>query len=98
LLDLPLDKIQKFCKQEGIAYMAIFGSYAKGEAGPDSDIDILVAFVNEKDMDLLHFFNIKNRLSDLLGRRVDFVAKSALHPRVRADISRTLKEVFPHAA
>lgn len=42
VLDLPLDKIQKFCKQEDIAYMAIFGSYAKGEAGPDSDIDILL--------------------------------------------------------
>ena len=97
-MNLPVEKLREFCRNEGIAYMAVFGSVADGTARPDSDIDILVSFVNEMEMDLFHFFDIKNRLSDLLKRRVDLVAKNSLHPRVKATIETSLREVFPRAA
>ncbi len=96
--NLPLEKLQKFCKNEGIAYMAIFGSMAKGNARSDSDVDILISFVNDDTIGLLHFIAVKQRLEDLLGKRVDLVSRKALSPLIREDVLGQLREIYPHAA
>ena len=97
-MNLPLDKLRKFCKDEGIAYMAVFGSVADKTSRPDSDIDILVSFVQDEKIGLLHFIGVKQRLEDLLGKRVDLVSKKALNPRIKSVISSQLKEIYNHAA
>ena len=68
----------------GVKSIAVFGSVARGEAGPDSDIDILVEF--GEPTGLFEFVRLKRHLESLLGRRVDLATPEALHRRMRADI------------
>ncbi len=72
-------------KQFGVAKIGIFGSFARGEERPDSDIDVLVVFrTGEKTFD--NFMGIKFYLEDLFGRKVDLVTEAALKPLIRDPI------------
>ena len=61
--------------------LAVFGTVARGEAGPDSAVDILVEFEGRATFD--RYMGLKFFLEDLLGRRVDLVTRKALKPRLR---------------
>ena len=67
-----------------IASLAVFGSVARGEAGPDSDVDLLVDF--GRPVGLFHFVRLQRRLEEILGRRVDLVTRDALRPTMRAQV------------
>ncbi|MBM4284401.1 MAG: nucleotidyltransferase family protein [Deltaproteobacteria bacterium] len=68
----------------GVKSLKIFGSAARGEAGPDSDIDLLVEF--SRPVGLFAFLRLRRRLAELLGRRVDLVTPQALKPQLRRRI------------
>lgn len=59
----------------------IFGSYARGEAGEDSDIDILVEF--EKSATLLDLAGLGNFLEEKLKHKVDLVSQNAVREEIR---------------
>jgi len=63
----------------------VFGSVARGDAGPDSDIDLLVDLLPGGGNELLRVSGIAEELSDLLGMRVDVVAGSLLRGEVSAN-------------
>ena len=65
----------------GISSLALFGSVARGEAGPDSDVDVLVEF--HETPGLSQYMGLKFWLEDRLGRRVDLVMDKALKPWAR---------------
>lgn len=67
----------------GVRELALFGSHARGDARPDSDVDFLVEF-GEKSFD--GYMELKELLEDLLGRKVDLVLKSAIKTRLRERI------------
>jgi len=60
----------------GVRSLALFGSMARGEAGPDSDVDLLVDL--RETPGLAEYMGLKFWLEDRLGRRVDLVMKGAL--------------------
>lgn len=66
-------------RKRRVRRIAVFGSVARGEAGPDSDVDLLVDF--EDGTSLLDHVGLFQDLEDLLGVGVDVVARSALKPR-----------------
>jgi predicted nucleotidyltransferase len=68
--------------------LSVFGSAVRGDAGPDSDLDILVEFEPDADIGLIEFIRLKNELSDLLGVSVDLGTPEALHPALKEDILR----------
>ena len=70
----------------GVKSLAVFGSVARGEAGPDSDVDILVEFESRATFD--RYMGLKFFLEDLLGTRVDLVTRRALKPRLRPYVER----------
>lgn len=73
----------------GIAKIGIFGSFARGEERPDSDVDVLVTFQEgRKTFD--NFMGTKFYLEDLFMRKVDLVTDAALKPLIRDPI---LKDV-----
>lgn len=65
----------------GVTSLRIFGSVARGEARPDSDVDMLVDL--DREMGLLEFIGIKQNLEDVLGCPVDLAEEEAMEPRVR---------------
>jgi hypothetical protein len=65
----------------GIKSLAIFGSVARGEATPESDVDILVEFTDSPGF--RGYMALKFYLEDLLGRKVDLVMIGALKPWAR---------------
>jgi predicted nucleotidyltransferase len=67
----------------GIVHLSLFGSTAPGEAGLDSDIDLLATFDPKSNLSLLDVLEIEHHLVQKLGREVDLVEESALKPRVR---------------
>jgi len=74
--------------------IGVFGSVARGEAQESSDIDVLVEFEPSARVGLFEFARLRDRLSALLGHRVDLVTEDALHSALR---ERVLKETV-HAS
>ena len=70
----------------GVSGLALFGSIARGEEAPGSDVDLLVEF--DRQVGLFHFVHVKRYLEEILGRRVDMVTPDALHPALRDRILR----------
>jgi predicted nucleotidyltransferase len=69
----------------GVSKVGIFGSFARGEDRPDSDIDVIVTFrKGEKTFD--HYMECKFYLEDLFGRKVDLVMKGAIKKRLKPTI------------
>lgn len=71
-------------RDEHVSAIAIFGSFARDEAGPDSDLDIIVEFSRTPGM--FEFVGLQSRLTTLLERKVDLFTKNSLHPRLRDKI------------
>jgi hypothetical protein len=70
--------------------MALFGSVVRGEAGEDSDVDILV----EVDPSIgLGFVTLAERLEEMLGRKVDLVSRRAVKPLLWQEIEPELVDV-----
>jgi len=98
MTDRSVDKIKRILKKHeselkekyGVKETGVFGSYVRGEQKKGSDIDILVEFYPDAEMDLIIFVELEEYLSKLLGIKVDLVMKSALKPRIG---KRILKEV-----
>jgi len=65
----------------GVKSLALFGSLARGDAGPESDVDILVEFQGSSTFD--RYMDLKFFLEELLNRPVDLVTRKALKPRLR---------------
>ena len=70
----------------GVKSLALFGSVAREEETPESDIDILVDF--SRSGGLFEFIQLKNYLEELLGHPVDLVTRDALKPQLRQRIIR----------
>ena len=68
----------------GAASLSLFGSVARDEAGPDSDVDILIDLA--RPLDLFDVGRIQVRLEEILGTRVDLVMTRALRPQLRDGI------------
>ena len=81
-------KIARMLKKRGARKVAVFGSYARGEQGPDSDLDIMVEFSERKS--LLDIIGIEQELSDKLGLKVDLLTENAISPYL---IDRIKKEM-----
>ncbi len=65
----------------GVTRLALFGSTARGEAGADSDVDVLVTF--DGPATSKRYFGVQFYLEDLLGCAVDLVTEKALRPELR---------------
>ena len=75
----------------GVQGLALFGSMARDEAGPSSDIDVLVTF--EGRTRFRAFMGLQFELEELLGSRVDLVTPKAMKPTLKPHIERDLIHV-----
>jgi hypothetical protein len=75
-------------RAQGVAHAALFGSVARGESHPDSDIDIMVEIAPEIPMGVFQYVGIVHSIEDLFPVRVDVSNRVALKPHVRPSAER----------
>ena len=76
------EQLAELCRRHGIRRLALFGSAARGQLDPKSDIDLLVEFVPGRRVGL-RFITVQEELSALVGRRVDLNTPAFLSPYFR---------------
>ena len=69
----PPERLAALCRHWKIRELALFGSYARGEASDSSDIDLLVDYEPDADWSLLDTARLRRELGELFGRPVDLV-------------------------
>jgi uncharacterized protein len=67
----------------GLVHLRVFGSVARGEASPQSDVDLMADFDRSKRLTLLTVGSLERRLGDLLGLKVDLSAAEWMKEPVR---------------
>ena len=78
----------------GLERLSLFGSTARGEATPASDIDLAVTLDQAAGIDLFRFAAISEQLARMLGTKVDLVVEPARNPRLQAQIDRDRLRVY----
>lgn len=86
LLGAKRGDLLRIAERYGARDVRIFGSIARGEAGPESDVDLLVRL--DPGVTLLRHAALVRELESLLGRKVDVVSERGLRPRVREQVLR----------
>jgi len=91
-----IDKLKKLRpvlkKEMGITRLRVFGSVARGEAGPDSDVDLIADFDHPVG---LRFFGMHERISTMLGGvDVDFTTEKGLHKALKNRILSEARDVW----
>lgn len=71
--------------------LGFFGSFARGEQKPDSDIDILVEF--DKSADLFSYMALSDYLEKILGNKIDLVSSRFLRSEIKPFVMKDLKKV-----
>jgi uncharacterized protein len=80
-----LKELKPWFEEQGIVRVRVFGSHARDEAGPDSDVDLLVEFGETPS--LLQMIGIEQALGKTLGLRVDLATEAGLRPKARSHIA-----------
>jgi predicted nucleotidyltransferase len=80
LIEKNRNQILKLARENGVVHVRVFGSMARGDSSPDSDVDFLVELEEGKSGLALGGFLMD--VSELLHKKVDVVTESALHPRI----------------
>lgn len=78
------DLILNIGNKHGIGNVRVFGSVAKSEDGPKSDLDLLVEIDKGRSLfDLIHF---KHEVEDILGVKVDVFTENSIHWSIKQDV------------
>lgn len=84
------EQILQWCADAGASNMRIFGSVARGTAGPTSDIDLLVDLAPETS--LFALMSLEEKIQNLVGIKIDLVPESGLKPSIKKEV---LSEAIP---
>lgn len=91
------EKIHLVLEENPVEYIGVFGSVARGEASPESDVDVLVKFSGRPTF--AAYLKLDESLRRQLGREVDLVTEGAVNKFLRPCIERDLKMIYgkrPH--
>ena len=86
------EKIVEICKRNNISYCALFGSFARGEADENSDVDLLVRF--SKPIGLFGFVGVEQELEETLGRKIDLATDKMIGKYIRESVFQDLQVIY----
>jgi predicted nucleotidyltransferase len=84
-LRVDVDRVAEICQRFGIQRLEVFGSFARDDAGQDSDVDLLYELAPGARLGW-EIEDLAEELAAVLGRRVDLVAKVAVHPALYSTV------------
>jgi len=88
------ERVRNISEKNDIVFMAIFGSFVRGEQKKNSDVDIAIEFNKEKPKSLLDLIHAENELAEVFGRKVDLGLLHSLNPAVAEDIKKEMRIVY----
>ena len=86
--------VEKEARAEGATALYLFGSVARGEASPESDVDVFVEYDPNSKFNLLNLAGIKQALEAAMGAEFHVTTRDSLHPEMRQQIEREAIRVF----
>lgn len=86
--------LEQALRSKGIASLALFGSVVRGDARPDSDVDVLIDTDPRSRFSLVDLVSVKTLLEERLGRGVDVVTRRGLDPAIRERVFGECERVF----
>ncbi|MFB3888646.1 MAG: nucleotidyltransferase family protein [Candidatus Bathyarchaeia archaeon] len=87
-------KLLEICRQNDIVFMAVFGSFVRGEQNRRSDIDIAIEFEKGKRKSLLDLVHVQNELSKAFRRKVDLGTFRSLNPYIVEDVKKEMRVIY----
>lgn len=85
MIVVETDLLREVCERYGVARLDVFGSVARGEAGPTSDIDLLYELKPGARLGF-SFFDLEDELARILERPVDLVARDSINRHIREQV------------
>jgi predicted nucleotidyltransferase len=94
-IELPMNKIEEFCRKYGVEEFSLFGSILRLDFGPDSDVDVLIALKPGQTTTVENYLDTRDELSAMFGgREIDVVQKRLLKNPYRRHEILTTREVL----
>ena len=92
-IQIPHDRIARFCRRNHIRRLALFGSVIRDDFTPESDVDILVEFQPGRTPGFA-FFDMERDLSGMLGRKVDLNTPNDLSKYFRREVLDEAEDIY----
>jgi predicted nucleotidyltransferase len=78
----------------GATSLYLFGSVVRGEAGPESDVDVFMDYDPSSKFSLIEPVGLQHDIEGMLGAKVDLLTRASLHPVLRSNILAEAERVF----
>jgi predicted nucleotidyltransferase len=88
------EKLAEICRKNDVVFLAVFGSFVRGEQNKKSDIDIAIEFDHSTGKTLLDLVRVEDELSKVFKRKVDLGVFSSLNPYVAEDVKREMRVIY----
>lgn len=85
-------EIERVCQEEGISYLALFGSHARGDQKPDSDVDLLAEYKNP--VDFVELYVTEQKFQSIFRQKVDLVTTTGLSKYIKPYIQEDLTILY----
>lgn len=90
-----MDKaLKEICIRNDVVFLAVFGSFVRGQEKKGSDVDIAIEFDPSKDKSLLDLIHLEHELSKIFKRRVDLGIFSSIHPYVIDNVRKEMRVIY----
>ncbi len=96
MVDFSHDDLARLCRENGVRRLRIFGSSARGEERPDSDVDLIVEF--GRPTGFVELVRLERLLAEIFGRRVDLTTEPGLDPYIRDSVLSSASVLYDAAA
>ena len=92
--DLPLEAIRAYCETQPIRRLSVFGSAARDELTPESDIDLLVEYLPDAPVGYFSMARHRRELSEIVGRPVDLCTRNGLKDYIRQEVDANARLIY----
>ncbi|MBI5555510.1 MAG: nucleotidyltransferase domain-containing protein [Elusimicrobia bacterium] len=87
-------KMQEVCATNDVVFLAIFGSFVRGEAKKSSDLDVAIEFDQRKSKNLLDLVHLEYEFEKIFKRKIDLGVYSSINPHIIKDVKKQRRVIY----